>query len=138
MLLFYSTQEVYTNFGIASGYLIGVLQGTNAQPRPHVVVQMEALDAAVETVQHCRQIELAVGAGDFCDVGEEFFVWLLGRKVVLDEIFSLLRLSVGLGDAIGPAFGANCQVMLPTNAVDSSGTAGITASLSQARIRRTP
>lgn len=112
---------------LGTGILAGVLQGLDAQPRPHVVVHVEALDAAVETVQHCRQIEFAVGAGDFRDVGEELFVWLLGRKVALDEIFGLLRLSVGLGDAIGPAFGANCQVMLPTNAVDSSGTAGITA-----------
>ena len=112
---------------LSTGILAGVLQSLDAQHRPHVVVHIEALDTAVETVQHCRQIALAVGARDFRDVGEELFVWLLGRKVALDEIFTFLRLLVGLGDDIGPVFGVNRQAMRPTNAVDSSGAAGITA-----------
>ena len=61
------------------GAAAGILQSPDAQFRPHIVAYVEALDAAVKTVQHCRQIELAIRAGDLCDVCQELFIEFCGR-----------------------------------------------------------
>ena len=44
------------------GAAAGILQGLGAQLCPHIVIHAEALDAAIEAVQHCSQIELTIRA----------------------------------------------------------------------------
>ena len=109
----------------------GILQGLDAQLCPHVVIQMEALDAAVEAIQHCGQIELAIRTGDLSDVCQPLFIGFCGCKIPFDQVFRLFRLPVCLGQAVGTALAVDGQVVLPADAVDPPGAAGIASMLSE-------
>lgn len=86
---------------------------------------MEALNTTVEAVQHRRQVELALPAGDLRDVREELFIGLLSGKVTIDEVLILFCQPVGFGEAVGAAPGLDDQVVLPTNAIDPPATSGV-------------
>lgn len=94
-----------------------VLQHLDAQFRFHVVVHMEALDAAVKAVWHRRQVELPGRAWDLGDVGQEFFVGIWDCKIAVNEFFGLFWLSIGSEDAIGRRLGRR-PATLPAYAVD--------------------
>lgn len=109
----------------------GILQGLDTQLRLHIVIHMEALNAAIEAVQHRCQIELAVRAGDLGDVCQELFVWFCGRKIPLDQVFRLLRLPVHLCETVGAVLAMDGQVMLPADAVDPPGATGVASMQSE-------
>ena len=104
----------------------GVFQRPDTQLRPHVVVHVEALDAAVKAVQHRCQVEFPVLVRDFCGVREELFVWFLSRKFAVDEVFRLFRQPVGSGGFLGAAPALDSQVVLPADVVDAPVPAGVT------------
>ena len=48
---------------LAIGVAAGVLQGLFTQLCSHVVIHTDTLDAAIEAVQHCRQVEFPILTG---------------------------------------------------------------------------
>ena len=92
---------------------------------------MEALNATIEAVQYRLQIELSVGAGNLGDVHQTLLVRFCGCKIPLNQVFRLLRLPVRFRQAIGTALAMNGQVMLPAEAVDPPGAAGVVSMQSE-------
>lgn len=103
----------------------GLLQGSDTQLRAHIVIHVEALDAAVKAVQHRRQVELAVGTGDLGDIRQKLLIGFFRRKIPLDQVFRLLRLPVRFRQAVGAVLTPDGQVVLPADAADPPGAAGI-------------
>lgn len=87
----------------------------------------EGIDAVIEAVQHCRQIELPISVRDLSDIGEGLLVWIFCGKARLDEVFRLFCLTVSSGNAIGVVLSPNSQMMFPADAIDSASTASVSA-----------
>ena len=85
---------------LAIGVAAGVLQGLFTQLCSHVVIHTDTLDAAIEAVQHCRQVELPILTWNLRDICEELFIGFLSGKVMVNQVFrSPLSASAPLVDS---------------------------------------
>ena len=92
----------------------GALEGLYTQLGPHVRIHLETSDASIIAIQHGGQIEFPVQTGDLRDVSQPFFVRLLCRKVLLQQIIGLLGFGIGFCQTFGSPLAPDDEIILST------------------------